>query len=111
MTGNQYQTLAMRTSNKNLSPGYHLLNGVMGMCGEAGECVDMVKKNFMQGHDLDRDHIAKELGDVLWYIAETATALGLTLDNIMQLNVDKLKARYPEGFDADKSLHRAVGDI
>lgn len=111
MTGNQYQTLAMRTSNKNLSPDYHLLNGVMGMCGEAGECVDMVKKNFMQGHDLDRDHIAKELGDVLWYIAETATALGLTLDNIMQLNVDKLKARYPEGFDADKSLHRAVGDI
>ena len=111
MTGNEYQQLAMVTSNKSLSPDYHLLNGVMGMCGEAGECVDLVKKNFMQGHDLDKSHIAKELGDVLWYIAETASALDLSLDEIMQKNIDKLKARYPEGFEVDKSLHRKMGDV
>lgn len=111
MTGNEYQKLAMVTSNKNLSPDYHLLNGVMGLCGEAGECVDLVKKNFMQGHDLDKSHIAKELGDVMWYIAETATAIDLSLDEVMQMNIDKLKARYPAGFDPDKSLHRVEGDI
>lgn len=111
MTGNEYQKLAMVTSNKELSPDYHLLNGVMGMCGESGECVDLVKKNFMQGHDLDKLHLAKELGDVLWYVAETATAIGLTLNDIMQMNINKLKERYPDGFEVEKSVNRQSGDI
>ena len=111
MTGNEYQALAMRTGNKDLSPDYRLLNGALGLAGESGEVADMVKKNFMQGHVLDLEHVAKELGDILWYIAETATAIGCDLDTIMLMNVDKLRKRYPDGFDADKSQHREEGDV
>ena len=111
MTGNEYQALAMRTSRKDLSPDYHLLNGALGLNGESGEVADMVKKNWMQGHDLDFDHLAKELGDCMWYVAETATAIGYDLDTIMQMNIDKLKARYPDGFDTDRSQNRKDGDI
>lgn len=111
MTINEYQALAMRTSNKDLSPDYHLLNGVLGLCGESGEVADMVKKNWMQGHDLDLDHVVKELGDVLWYVAETATAIGVDMETIMKMNIDKLKARYPDGFSSDRSQHRKDGDI
>ena len=83
-----------------------LLNGVMGLCGESGEAIDIVKKWLAQGHELDKAHLAKELGDIAWYLAETATALGLTLEEIFQANIDKLRARYPEGFSTEKSLHR-----
>lgn len=108
---NEYQAAAMRTSNKDLSPDYHLLNGALGLCGESGEVADMVKKNFMQGHDLDIDHLAKELGDCLWYIAETATAIGIDMETIMKMNIEKLKARYPDGFSSDRSQNRKDGDI
>ncbi len=108
---NEYQKLAMRTSNKALSDGYHLLNGALGLSGESGEIADLVKKAWMQGHPLDYEHIAKELGDICWYIAETTTAIGYDLETIMQMNIDKLKARYPEGFDSERSLHREKGDI
>jgi NTP pyrophosphatase (non-canonical NTP hydrolase) len=60
---------------------------------------------------MDFDHLAKELGDILWYVAETATAIGFDLDTIMQMNIDKLKARYPDGFSAEKSMHRKDGDV
>ena len=108
---NEYQQLAIRTSNKELTNGEHLINGALGLCGESGEVADLVKKAYMQGHNIDRAHIAKELGDVCWYIAEAATAIGYDLEHIMQMNIDKLKARYPEGFDAERSLHRQKGDI
>lgn len=111
MTGNVYQALAMRTSNKTLRQSEHLLNGVLGLCGESGEVADMVKKYRMQGHVLDINHLAKELGDILWYVAETATAIGFDLDDIMQMNIVKLKARYPDGFSSDRSQHRKDGDI
>lgn len=111
MTINEYQRLAMRTSNINLANAGHLLNGVLGIAGEGGEVADLVKKNQFQGHPLDEEHIAKELGDICWYIAETASAIGYDLETIMQMNIDKLKARYPEGFDAERSLHRQKGDI
>ena len=111
MTINEYQSLAMRTSNKDLSPDYRLLNGALGLAGESGEIADLVKKNFMQGHVLDLEHVAKELGDVCGYIAETATAIGIDLETVMQMNVEKLRKRYPWGFDSDRSQHREVGDI
>ena len=111
MTINEYQALAMRTSNKDLSPDYHLLNGALGLAGESGEIADLVKKSWMQGHGLDIEHIAKELGDVCWYIAETATAIGCDLETIMKMNIDKLKKRYPDGFDSERSQHRAEGDL
>lgn len=108
---NEYQRLAMRTSNKALTQYEHLLNGALGLAGEGGEVADQLKKNRFQGHPLDFQHLAKELGDICWYIAETATAIGYDLETIMQMNIDKLKARYPEGFDAERSLHRQKGDI
>ena len=110
MTINEYQKLAMTTLNPALSEQEVLLNGVMGLCGESGEAIDLVKKWMMQGHELDKAHLAKELGDVAWYLAETATAIGWDLETILQNNIDKLKARYPEGFTADRSMHRRDGD-
>ena len=110
MTINEYQRLAMTTLNPALSEKEVLLNGVMGLCGESGEAIDLVKKWMMQGHELDKAHLAKELGDVAWYLAETATAIGYDLETILQANIDKLKARYPEGFTADRSMHRRNGD-
>ena len=106
MTVNEYQKLAMTTLNRELSDRDVLINGVMGLCGESGEAIDIVKKWLAQGHELDKAHLAKELGDIAWYLAETATALGLTLEEILQANIDKLRARYPEGFSTEKSLHR-----
>ena len=82
----------------------------MGLCGEAGEAIDVVKKHLAQGHELDRERLIKELGDVAWYLAETATALNITLEEVLEGNLRKLRARYPEGFDAQRSLHREEND-
>lgn len=111
MTINEYQMAAMRTSSKTITTKEHLLNGALGLTGESGEVADIVKKSFMQGHPMDVEHIAKELGDICWYIAETATAIGYDLETIMQMNVDKLMKRYPEGFSSERSQHRQEGDI
>ena len=111
MTINEYQKLAMVTLNPELDKKDVLINGVMGLCGESGEAIDIVKKHLAQGHELDKEKLAKELGDVAWYLAETATAIGYDLEDIFQMNIDKLKARYPEGFDVDKSAHRKEGDV
>lgn len=106
MNVNEYQKLAMTTLNPALSEKDVLINGVMGLCGEAGECIDLVKKHLAQGHELDKQKLAKELGDVAWYLAETATAIGYPLEAIFQMNIDKLKKRYPEGFSTENSLNR-----
>ena len=110
MQVNEYQELAMATLNPALSKKDVLINSVMGLCGEAGEAIDIVKKWLAHGHELDREHLAKELGDIAWYLAEAATALDLSLDDILQANIDKLKKRYPEGFDTARSVNRAQGD-
>ena len=106
LTANDYQRQAMKTLNSKLSRQEILINGVMGLCGESGEAIDIVKKWLAQGHELDRDALARELGDIAWYLAETAHALGYDLEQILQMNVDKLKKRYPDGFAAERSLHR-----
>ena len=114
MTANEYQQLALRTEPeivKNSGLVARLTQGVLGLTGESGECADILKKYMYQGHELDREHFAKELGDVAWYLAIAADAVGCTLEYIFETNIEKLKARYPEGFDADKSLHRVDGDI
>ena len=107
MTGNEYQKLAMTTLNPVLSKKDVLINGVMGLCGESGEAIDIVKKHLHQGHELDREKLVKELGDIAWYLAETAYALDVDLDDVLEKNIAKLKTRYPEGFDSEKSIHRA----
>lgn len=111
MTINEYQQAALRTVNKSLTPTEQLMDGLMGLNGEAGECIDILKKHLFHGHALDVEHMAKELGDVAWYLAVSAKAIGYDLETIMQMNVDKLKARYPDGFDTEHSLHRQKDDI
>lgn len=106
MTLNEYQYLAQRTSNRTLGMEGHLFNGVLGLAGEAGECADLLKKHFYQDNRAFMDDLENELGDVMWYVAETAKAMGLTLEEVAQHNIEKLRRRYPEGFSADRSLHR-----
>ena len=106
MTINEYQELAMRTVNKEMSKKDMLINGVMGLCGESGEAIDIVKKHLAQGHEIDKDKLIKELGDIAWYLAEMATVLDIELEEVFVRNIEKLKKRYPEGFDKEKSLNR-----
>lgn len=107
MTINEYQQLAMTTLNKEMTKKDMLINGVMGLCGESGEAIDIVKKHLAQGHELDRDKLIKELGDIAWYLAEMATVLDIELEEVLERNIEKLKKRYPEGFDVDKSVNRS----
>ena len=111
MEVNEYQKLAMATLNPELNKKDVLINSVMGLCGESGEAIDIVKKWMAQGHELDKEHLAKELGDIAWYLAEAATALDIPLEDILQANIDKLKKRYPDGFDTQKSIIRLDGDL
>ena len=111
MQVNDYQQQAMTTLNPALNKRDVLINSVMGLCGESGEAIDIVKRWMAQGHELDREHLKKELGDIAWYLAEAATALDVPLEEIFQGNLDKLKKRYPEGFDTRRSLVRLQGDL
>ncbi len=101
----------MTTLNPELSKKDILINSVMGLCGESGEAIDIVKKWLAQGHELDKERLAKELGDIAWYLAEAATALDVSLEQILQANIDKLKKRYPDGFDSQRSMVRLKGDL
>lgn len=104
MDFNEYQLLALRTANKENKD--LILNGALGLSGESGEVADVVKKHLFQGHELNKDKIVDELGDVLWYIAIMAKGLGVNMEDIATHNVAKLKKRYPEGFDKEKSINR-----
>ena len=101
-----YQKEAMTLLNPALTEKDVLMNALMGLCGEAGEAIDLMKKHLYQGHELDRQKLVKELGDVAWYLAEAATGLGMPLSEIMQGNLDKLHRRYPQGFDTQRSQCR-----
>ena len=90
MQVNEYQKAAMATLNPALDKKDVLINSVMGLCGESGEAIDIVKKWLMQGHELDKEHLVRELGDVAWYLAEAATALDIPLEAVFQGNLDKL---------------------
>ncbi len=110
MQMNEYQALAARTIRKDLSREQMLHHALHGLAGEVGEIHSLFQKEF-QGHPLDPDHLKKETGDALWMISEICTAMGWTLEEVAQGNIDKLLARFPNGFEADKSLHRKEGDI
>lgn len=103
---NEYQELAMRTLNSNLNKKDVLINAVMGLCGESGEAIDLVKKHLAQGHEFDKEKFAKELGDIAWYLAEAAYAIDMPLEEVLKGNIDKLKKRFPDGFDSEKSINR-----
>ena len=111
MQVNEYQKAAMATLNPALDKKDALINSVMGLCGESGEAIDIVKKWLMQGHELDREHLVRELGDVAWYLAEAATALDVPLEAVFQGNLDKLRQRFPNGFDTGASVNRKENDL
>ena len=111
MQVNEYQKAAMATLNPALDKKNVLINSVMGLCGESGEAIDIVKKWLMQGHELDREHLVRELGDVAWYLAEAATALDVPLEAVFQGNLDKLRQRFPNGFDTGASVNRKEGNL
>ncbi|MBQ7139426.1 MAG: nucleoside triphosphate pyrophosphohydrolase family protein [Clostridia bacterium] len=106
MDVNAYQKEAMTLLNPALTEKDVLMNALMGLCGESGEAIDLMKKHLYQGHELDREKLIKELGDVAWYLAEAATGLNIDLSEVLQRNLDKLHARYPQGFDTQRSQHR-----
>lgn len=110
MNMNQYQKLAARTINHDLLPEEQEYHALHGMVGEIGEIHSIYQKVY-QGHSDTKEHVMKELGDLLWFVAEFCTAKGLNLDDVALANIEKLKKRYPDGFDAEHSLHRAKGDI
>lgn len=103
---NEYQRLAMKTLNPKLDKKDILINGVMGLCGEAGEAIDIVKKHLAQGHELHKEKLVEELGDVAWYLAELATVLEVDLGTILTNNIKKLAKRYPDGFKEEDSIYR-----
>lgn len=103
---NNYQKEALRTINVKLTDIQQLENGLMGLNGEAGECIDILKKHLFQGHELDIEKLVNELGDVAWYLAVSANSIGYDLDTIFKMNIEKLKIRYPEGFEPRLSVER-----
>ena len=106
MTINEYQKLAMTTLNKEILHDQLIINACLGLSGEVGEVNDLLKKHMFQGHDLNKKDLINELGDIAWYLAEAATALGIDLEDIFVGNIEKLKARYPEGFTIESSVNR-----
>lgn len=124
MTGKEYQELAMRTNDGNSTYRIRqaqveniefdvgeIFNSCLGLSGEVGEFNDMIKKWVFHEKELDIEHLKKECGDILWYISMMCHAFRWDLDEIMQMNIDKLKARYPEGFDVTKANNRRSNDI
>lgn len=109
MTINEYQRLAQRTANTK-RPSDKLENACLRLAGETGEVCDILKKYLFQGHELDRAHMIEELGDCAWYLAEAASGLGVSLEDILLQNIAKLKRRYPAGFDPERSMNRAQMD-
>lgn len=103
---NEYQKLAMVTLNKEIPFDQLIINAALGLSGEVGEVNDLLKKHLFQGHELDKEKIINELGDIAWYLAEAATALNVSLEEILIGNIKKLKERYPKGFDSDRSINR-----
>lgn len=125
MQGKEYQQLAMRTKNgkcnDRLITKLHLntskidiggvLNGALGLSGEVGETLDMIKKWVFHEKELDTEHLKKELGDIMWYMAKMCHSFEFDLDEILKMNIDKLRARYPEGFSVERANNRAENDI
>ena len=110
MKMNEYQALARRTQKADLPHNGKLTEAALGLSGEAGECADYIKKGLFHGHPIDPVHIAYELGDVLWYVALMCDAFGLNMDDVADMNVTKLRNRYPQGFDEARSLNRGEGN-
>ena len=118
MSGNEYQRLAMRTNDGKALyrliskiETAEIINAALGLSGEVGEFNDLLKKWIFHEKEFDADHAKKELGDIMWYVAMMCHSFGWELDEILQMNIDKLLARYPNGFDVESANFRKQGDI
>lgn len=106
MTINEYQQLAQKTTSTKTS-GRKIKNGILGLCYKTGKIEDIYEKFLYQKkHELDFERMVEELGDVCWYVAELATGMGLKLEDVMARNIAKLRKRYPDEFEAERSVHR-----
>lgn len=103
---NEYQELSARTANKHDA---EIVNYGLGIAGESGEVADLIKKAYFHGHNIDKANVKKELGDVLWYLSQICRVSGLTLEEVALANIEKLKKRYPKGFDTERSINRVDG--
>ena len=109
---NQYQIDTLRTASvKNNNVDFEAMICSMGLAGEAGEVADYLKKVYGHDHPMDKERLKKELGDVLWYISRMASLFGMSLDEVAQENIAKLKTRYPNGFSSEQSMNRKEGDV
>ena len=108
MNATTYQNLAMRTKNHGLDGELPILIAALGLCGEAGEVAEHIKKRVAHSQPLNVEHLEKELGDVLWYVALMCDCAGLDMADVMEKNIHKLMERWPEGFDT--ALPQAAGD-
>lgn len=106
MEMNEYQAHAARTANRSGTLSIDLAQGALGLCGESGEAADLVKKFAYHGHELPTEKLIRELGDILWYVAEMASVLGVGLEFVASANIVKLSKRYPEGFSSERSVNR-----
>lgn len=106
MDSTQYRELAKRTMNNQLERGQKLTMLAMGIGGEASEITDLIKKVIFHGHELDREEIVKEAGDCLWYIENLLDLLDIPMSEVYEKNIEKLKRRYPNGFDKEDSKNR-----
>lgn len=100
---NKYQELSSKTANNH---EYALANFGLGIAGESGEVADLIKKAVFHNHNIDKENICKELGDVLWYLSQIASLAGIELDEVAIKNIEKLKQRYPDGFSTERSINR-----
>jgi NTP pyrophosphatase (non-canonical NTP hydrolase) len=103
----EYSSKAIVTCRKDLKWAERLINAEMGLSGETGEFSDHLKKHLFHGHELNLEHLKKELGDILWYVNLAADTLGFELEDVAQSNIAKLYKRYKEGqFSVEQSLNR-----
>lgn len=102
----EFQKLSRRTLNKELNQVEQLSNMIIGIMGESGEVADALKKHLFQYHPLDVEHLAEEMGDVMFYIVNLATLIGIEMEDVLEKNVRKLEKRYPNGFNSENSINR-----
>ena len=102
----QYHREVERTTSADITLEHALCVGGLGLAGEAGEVADLIKKHVFHGHELGRDDLRKEMGDVLWYLTFLCNVLGITLSEVMEVNAAKLRRRYPDGWSQADSIHR-----
>lgn len=106
MNFNTYQKLAQNTAGFQDRSEERLVCAVLAMAGEVGELANHVKKGIWHGHGIDREYVLEECGDIMWYLAEVCTSMGIHMDNVAEFNIDKLRERYPTGFSEEASINR-----